>query len=128
MEPPMSQDTAATLRTYAEAWDTRDPARRAALLEECLAAEGVYADPNVETTGRAALGAYIGAFLDRGGGARIVVTSGLDVHHGRGHFTWEMRTPDGTVAIAGRDFVRFDAEGRLAEIAGFFGPPPALPD
>ena len=33
----------------------------------------------------------------------------------------ELAAPDGTLTVAGIDVGRFDADGRLARISGFFG-------
>ena len=68
----------------------------------------------------------IGRFLKAVPGAEIRLVSGVSEHHGRIFFRWHMIAPDGSVAINGYDFGRIGADGRLTEINGFFGDPPAI--
>jgi hypothetical protein len=112
--------------TYGAAWLEPDPQRRDALLEIAWAETGTYCDPNSRATGRKALSDLIGQFLEAGKGARIELTSRPSQHHGHAYFTWRMVAPGGHVAVSGVDFGRLDSQGRLAEITGFFGPPPPL--
>ncbi|MGI8914751.1 MAG: nuclear transport factor 2 family protein [Chloroflexota bacterium] len=116
-----------TVLTYCEAWATIDPAARSALLERCWAAEGVYQDPQSRGEGRDGLLALIAGFHARRPGARILLTSGIDSHHGMVRFRWAMLGPDGEVMLEGFDIGELAEDGRLRRITGFFGPFPALP-
>ena len=77
-------------------------------------------------SGREALIRHIANFHERLPGTTIVFTSGVDHHHGKFHFLWQMIGPDGQVSLEGRDFGEFDRDGRISRIAGFFGSPPPL--
>lgn len=121
----MTEDAARIVDAYGAAWLERDPAKRLALLETAWADDGVYQDPNADVTGRQALSDHIGGFHKAMPGARIVLTSGADVHHGKLRFTWKMVTAEGATAIEGIDFGVLAGDGRLAGITGFFGPVPA---
>lgn len=108
------------LEHYLAAWNETDAARRAALLAQCWAKDGVYSDPTVEVKGAAALSAMIGKVQQQYPGARLERTSRLDAHHDVLRFGWRMVLADGKALPEGVDFVHI-VDGRIARIAGFFG-------
>jgi hypothetical protein len=111
---------------YAAAWNAEDEDERRSLLERAWADDGVYCDPTAVIEGRDALVEHIGGFLARMPGARIVATTGVDVHDGYLRFGWRMLDPDGHPALDGMDFGELAPGGRLRRIVGFFGDfPPA---
>ena len=111
--------------SYALAWNQPDAASRRRALEHAWADEGIYSDPTALVAGREALVAHIGDFQAQMPGARILLTSGIDEHHGAIRFTWALRAGDGSVVTDGIDFGELGSDGRLRRITGFFGPPPA---
>ena len=112
---------------YGQAWAEPDEDRRRELLERAWADDGVYTDPTAEVKGREALIAHIGGFLEQAQGGRIVVTSGVDHHHGtRLRFSWAMQSAAGQTLAEGLDYGELDEDGRLKLIVGFFGPFPPL--
>jgi hypothetical protein len=114
--------------SYARAWLETDPAARRALLERCWAVDGVFCDPLGQVTGRDGLADHIGGFQAEQPGARIEMVSGVDEHDGYVRFAWQLRAPDGSVALEGTDFGELDGDGVLRRIIGFFGPlPPGGP-
>lgn len=113
------------IKAYVAAWAEQDADRRAALLETAWAEDGLYEDPTASVSGRVALGAHIGGFHTAMPGARIEMTSGVSAHHDNIYFGWRLLSGDGSVVVEGVDFGRLDADGRLARIIGFFGPPGA---
>jgi SnoaL-like domain len=115
------------LLAYVAAWNEGDEVKRRALLEIGWTDEGVYSDPMAEVTGREALVQHIGRILRQFAGSRIILTSGVDEHHGRIRFTWARVSPNGGKARGGIDFGELGADGRLARITGFFGDPVAIP-
>lgn len=110
------------LDTYCRAWSEPDADARRELLDRAWDEEGTYTDPMAEVTGRAALHAHIGASFADFPGMVITATSAVDVHHDKGRFTWQLALPDGSVPVAGTDFVQFTTEGKIRSIVGFFGP------
>ena len=110
---------------YAAAWNEPDGAARRRALEKAWADAGVYSDPTARVEGRDALVEHIAGFHAQMPGARIVLTSGVDEHHGAIRFTWALRAADGTTVTEGVDFGELADDGRLRRITGFFGPPPA---
>lgn len=112
---------------YGAAWAEPDEERRRGLLERAWAEDGVYTDPTAEVTGREALVAHIGGFLEQAQGGRIVITSQVDHHHGnRLRFSWAMQSAAGQTLAEGMDYGELDEDGRLKLIVGFFGPFPPL--
>ncbi len=112
--------------TYMAAWNERDRAKRAEMLDRCWADDGVYVDPMSDVTGREALSAVIDGFQSQMPGAGIITATGLDQHHNRARFGWKLVMEDGTTRIEGIDVAVLAADGRLASITGFWGVnPPA---
>jgi hypothetical protein len=115
------------LLAYVAAWSEADEEKRQALLEISWAEDGVYVDPMAEVAGREALVQHIGRILQRFAGSRIILTSGVDEHHGKIRFTWARVEPDGGTLRGGIDFGEIGEDGRLIRINGFFGSPVAIP-
>jgi hypothetical protein len=118
----------AVVRAYGAAWMDVDNDERRRLLEMAWSEDGVYQDPTADVSGREALVQHIVGFRQRLPGSKIVITSGVDHHHGKIHFLWKMIGPDGQTTLEGRDFGELDRNGRICRIAGFFGSPPMLAD
>ncbi len=110
---------------YGAAWLEEDPVKRLGLLQTAWSEDGVYQDPGADVAGRQALSDHIGGFHKKTPGERIVITGGVDCHHGKLRFTWKMVTAAGATAVEGMDFGTLADDGRLASIVGFFGPPAA---
>jgi hypothetical protein len=113
---------------YVAAWSETDEGKRRALLEKSWAENGTYTDPTVEVAGREALVQHIGGIHQRFAGHRIILTSGVDEHHGRLRFTWIMVSPEGSRVSEGIDFGEVDSDNRLIRITGFFGSVPPIPN
>ena len=108
--------------TYCRAWSEPDTEVRRELLDQAWDEDGTYTDPMAEVAGRAALHAHIGALFAEFPGMVVTSTSAVDVHHDKGRFTWQLVLPDGSVPVAGTDFVQVTTEGKICSIVGFFGP------
>lgn len=115
-----------TVRAYADAWNETDADKRMALLEASWAEAGVYVDPTVELSGRKALSDHIAAMQAKRPGARIVLASGTDEHHGQLRLRWRLDSSDGVQGAESVDFGMLDQDGRLYRVVGFFGAPPAM--
>lgn len=115
------------LLAYVSAWSEPDKDERRAWLEISWAEHGVYSDPSIEVCGREALVQHIGRVLKHFAGQRVLLTSGVDVHHSRIRFTWAMVNLDGKRTAEGSDFGEIGSDGRLTRITGFFGPIPSPP-
>lgn len=118
-------DAKETVATYGSAWNEPDAEKRAALLEQSWADDGVYTDPTATAAGRDALAAHIAGFRELFPGRSIDQASGVDITDGGLRFAWVMRNGD-EVELEGMDFVELAPDGRIKRIAGFFGPFPPL--
>ncbi len=112
--------------SYIAAWNETDADKRRALIEKCWADAATYTDPMADISGREALGEAIVQFHQQMSGARIVVSSGLDEHHDRVRFGWQLLQEDGSVRVEGIDVGRVDGDGRLTSIVGFWGVSPPV--
>jgi hypothetical protein len=127
----MTTDTSATAGvtrtadTYIDAWNELDGGRRARLVESAWAADGQYLDPMLEAAGHAAISDMAAAVHARYPGHRFRRVSGVDVHHDRVRFAWELVGPDGAPVVGGIDIGELAPDGRLQRITGFFGDLPA---
>lgn len=115
-----------TLPAYIAAWSEVDEGKRRALLEKSWQESGIYTDPLGQASGREALIRHIGRFLRRYPGHGVLLTSGVNEHHGQLRFTWAIVGPDGKRAIEGIDFGEVGEDGRLLRITGFFGELPPI--
>jgi hypothetical protein len=109
---------------YCEAWNVDADGERRALLEKSWAEGGAYTDPRTDLAGREALFAHISGVRAGRPGSRILMTSGVGVHHLVLRFAWKLVDPQGATVIEGVDFGELAADGRLQRIVGFFGPLP----
>jgi hypothetical protein len=67
----------------------------------------------------------IASFSERIPGARVLLTSGVDEHHGFVRYAWTIFGADGSALLEGIDFAELGSDGRLRRVIMFFGP---LPD
>ena len=107
--------------TYLAMWNEPDADRRAGLIERAWAGDAGYVDPVLEAEGPAALSDMVAGVHDRFPGHRFRLRSGIDLHHERLRFAWDLAGPDGTVAVAGIDVGELAPDGRLRRVTGFFG-------
>ncbi len=119
------QDLSRTIADYGAAWQESDPSKRFDLLARCFAEDGRYVDPTADVAGRDEICAHIGEVLQQTNG-RVDITSTPTVHHDVVHFTWHMIAPDGNILVAGHDFLHMNEQGKIAQLAGFFGDPAPL--
>jgi hypothetical protein len=115
------------LLAYVAAWNEADEEKRRTLLEISWAENGIYSDPTTQVSGREALVQHLGRLIQQFADHRVLLTSGVDEHHGLLQFTWARIGPDGRRIRNGIDFGELSADGRLLRITGFFGPPPQIP-
>ena len=107
--------------TYLAAWNETDDEARAALIERVLGADLWYRDSVLEADGRdsfcAALGGVQQAYPDH----VMSRTSVIDTHHDLVRFNWAVGVPGAQPTFVGVDVAKFDGDGRLNRIIGFFG-------
>lgn len=118
--PPDPASASAVVLTYQAAWNERDPAARAALIDEAWSEGARYVDPTADVIGRRGLDATITGFQTSLDGSVVPLSGALEAH-GLVHFYWRVEG-GGAVSLDGMDVGFVDADGVLTLIAGFFGP------
>jgi hypothetical protein len=118
-------DVTTIVDTYFAMWNETDSAARTALIERAWSPDARYVDPMLEADGHAGLDQMVEGVQAQFPGHRFRRLSGVDVHHDRVRFAWDLVAPDGAVTVAGVDIGELAADGRLRSITGFFGEPPA---
>jgi hypothetical protein len=121
MTQATAQDVQTTVDAYFAIWNVEDPEERLRVIAKAWAEDGRYVDPARDAKGHAALNAMVEEARPHFPGCTIERTSAIDQHHDQLRFTWKVVAPDGSVPIAGTDFGILAADGRLAQISGFFG-------
>ena len=109
-----------TIEAYLQAYSEPDADRRRELIERAFAPDATLADPPFDATGHDALHVTFGAVLDQYPRHAFRRISDVDEHHQAARYRWQLVGPDGTVAFAGTDVVRFDGAGKIASVVGFF--------
>jgi hypothetical protein len=107
---------------YSRAWN--EPERTRALLEECWADDGVYADDEVPdgVVGRDAIAEMIAATHEELPGFRVWETSPTRMLAGRLCVTWTQEGGDPPQGFSGSDVIEFAADGRIARVTGVLAP------
>jgi hypothetical protein len=117
-------DLDTTIDTYLAAYSEPDPAARLPLLEQAFVADAKVIDPPIDGEGHQGISDMMTAVLQQFAGHTFRRVSGIDAHHGFARYGWELRAPDGAVALAGLDVVEVADDGQLARVIGFLGPLP----
>lgn len=111
---------AAAVTAYGLAWREPDTGARRALLEQVWADDGVYCDPQVHLTGREALVAHIGQFLESAPGWGLEITAAPLEHHDAAYFPWSLLDAVGAPVVTGIDVAVFGDDDRIVRLTGFF--------
>jgi hypothetical protein len=114
-------DVTKTVETYLAMWNETDPTRRAVHIAQAWTGDGYYADPALEASGPEALSDMVAGVQARFPAHRFRRITGIDIHHDRLRFGWELVASDGVVVVAGIDVGELAPDGRLRHITGFFG-------
>lgn len=111
----------ASMTAFFTAWGETDAAKRAETLQESVARDFTYCDPNAPDViaDLDALNSYIGMFTQYAPGAHaeVVGTGETKGHH---RLTVAFRMADGKEQL-GQYFVELDAAGRATRMVGFAG-------
>ena len=114
----------ASLEAMLAAWNEAEADKVRAHLDEALAENVRFIDPSIALEGIDAFEANVHEVHKRAPGAVYSRTSGVDSHHGLHRYSWAIHR-DGALILAGFDVTETDANGRVTQVLGFFGP---LPD
>jgi hypothetical protein len=106
------------------AWNEFDPDKLQELVEAALTEDIAFTDPHYQIVGREAFIKQVHEVRAREGQARLMPTSGVDMHHDRARYSWALVRADGS-RFEGFDAVALDTkQGKICRIDGFFGPLP----
>ncbi len=119
-------DLSHLIDAHLAAYADPDATRRAAAVQRIWADDGQLVDPPLAATGHAGIVQQAGQLLAQFPGHRFVRCSGIDHHHGMARYAWQLRGPDGALVLEGIDIAQVNAQGRLQQVTGFFGPLPTL--
>jgi hypothetical protein len=112
---------------YFAMWNETDAGRRRDLIARTWTEDARYVDPMLEGEGRNGIDAMVAAVHARFPGYKFRRTSGIDLHHDRVRFSWELVPEGGPVFADGVDFGVVAPDGRLQAITGFIDHAPAAP-
>ena len=115
----------AVIDTYFEMWNEPDPARRAELVAQAWTEDGRHVDPLADVAGHAALAEYVAGVQEHYPGHQLRRISGVDAHHDQLRYGWELVGADGTVVVTALDVAELADDGRIRQVAAFFGDVPA---
>ncbi|MEQ1515409.1 MAG: nuclear transport factor 2 family protein [Usitatibacteraceae bacterium] len=119
----MQLDKRTTWETYANAWKVTTAQEKTQALKQSVAPACVYQDPITVTKGYDELVAYMLAFHQQIPDGHFVTTYFL-AHHDVSIAKWNMVSGDGTIIGDGASYGRYNEEGALVAMTGFFETPP----
>ena len=119
----MSIETA--VEKYFAMWNEHDPVARRVVIRELWTEDAVSTDPMSSVTGHGAIDAMVAGIQATMSPHRFGLIGEIAAHSDRALYYWQMIGDDSGVMVAGLDAVRVADHGRLADLAGFFGPTPA---
>lgn len=111
----------ATLDGYFAMWNETDPARRRPIIEQTWTPDARYIEPLMTAEGYDALNAGVAGLQAQFPGHTLGPAGGVDTHHDRVRWRWELLGPDGGEPIAaGTNVGQLAPDGRLRQVTGFF--------
>ena len=118
-ENEMSNMHKQTWDTYASAWAVTSPEEKRALYAKCLAAECEYNDPQTKAIGHDELLDTMLAFHKMIPGGHFE-TKYFRAHNNQSIARWDMFNAEGAIIGDGISYARYNADGKLLAMTGFF--------
>ncbi len=118
---PAEDTFLATWTTYQAAWSGVSDSERQKMLDRSVAPDCVYTDPTSVSRGHHELTAKMRATQRNFAGATFRNDKFL-CHHDQAISHWTMIDGAGTAVFTGTSYARYGADGRLAQMTGFFEP------
>ncbi len=116
----MTEDTLQQLwKNYQDAWADIGLAERERLLRASVTEDVVFTSPNAEGQGFANLVTHIGDFQKQFPGAYFRSNRLLE-QHDQLFSEWTMFNQDGSEFLTAHSYARFNDQGRLNHLAGFW--------
>ena len=116
----MTKDAAEQIwKSYLEAYSNVSPEERRRLLEQTVSDDIVSANPGDEFHGLESLIVHVEQFQQRLPGAYFKLNK-LLFHHEQALSEWTLYKGDDTALRTANTYGRFDDQGRLTQLTGFF--------
>jgi hypothetical protein len=106
-------------KSYLEAYGNVSSEERRRLLRDCVSDDVVSTNPGEEGQGFELLVAHVEQFQQRLPGAYFKLNK-LLFHHEQVLADWTLYKGDGTELRTANTYGRFDGQGRLVQVTGFF--------
>lgn len=119
------ESTTTLIDSYLSAYGEPDRDLRSRLVRDVWSPQGQLIDPPMSAQGHEEIIAQSDALLSLYPDHRFRRCSPVDEHHGFAKYDWELLNPQGVGVLKGTDVAKVDAQGKLALVVGFFGPPPS---
>lgn len=119
---PTADAVTAAVETYLAAFNATDARQRRDLASRAFAEPATYVDPLVDTAGIDGISEFVSGVQAHYPDHTFRLATGVDVHHDRARFEWELVAPAGDVVVRGLDVAEVAPDGRLRAITGFLGP------
>ena len=111
-----------TWEIYTSAWKVASAEEKQALFAECLDQKCTYNDPLIKTIGWDELVTYMLDFHKQVPGGYFQTNYFL-AHNDQSIAKWEMKNADNAVIGEGISYGKFNENGKLAAMTGFFDTP-----
>jgi hypothetical protein len=112
--------THGTVEDYIDMWNVEDAVERRALVERVWTSDAQSTDPIADVRGHDAIEQHVKNIRAQFPGHRVARTGAVDQHHDRLRFSWALSDAGGATVMSGIDVVRLAADGRFAELSGYF--------
>jgi hypothetical protein len=113
--------TQSLVDSYFDLWLETDAAARAEKISAVFTEHGRHVDPNADANGHDGLAEMMAAVHAQFPGLGMRRVTGIDQHNDQLRFGWELLGADGAVLVAGIDVAQVGLDGRLTQVAGFWG-------
>lgn len=105
---------------YLSGWNEADPTERLEIIEAAWEPDCRLVDPPLEGRHHDGVNMMVEALQAHYPDHRFHRVSDVEHHHDAFRVDWELRAPDGRVALAGTDVGTLGPTGRVARVTGFF--------
>lgn len=118
----MTYDLQRTWETYTSSWKAESSLAKRDIFDKCLDPACTYTDPNAQASSWDQLLSYMVEFHQQVPGGHFVTTYFL-AYNNQSIAKWNMKTGDDKIIGEGISYCKYNANGKLVEITGFFETP-----
>jgi hypothetical protein len=114
-----AQDIQQSWEAYTNAWADIDPTKREQLVKMSVSDDIDFSNPLIAGRGKAELIEAMTQFQKQFPGAHFELKTCI-IHHDQLLSGWTLYGEDGSALLAGHNYARANAEGKLVYMSGFF--------